>query len=272
MLNKVDDLDQSNSSFGTPKEYLFTCYIAQILNFVIYTLLLIFAETGLLQKLIHSIELLIFGNKEYVFGKIEESEEFKNNNYNISSPLLQNQYQENIQMNINIINTNQNQIDNINNPPPLLINKNPSNISNPLENPYVQKEIAKLKEGKDLTTRIEGLKKTYFSCRCKASHVRAINNLYLGLEPNEKFGLLGFNGSGKTTTFRAITNEILTDAGNITLFGYNTKTQFEHIRTMIGYCPQINPLFDFMKVKEIVKFYSDLKTCKESVETICHKF
>ena len=41
---------------------------------------------------------------------------------------------------------------------------------------------------------------------------------------------------------------------------------------MIGYCPQINPLFDFMKVKEIVKFYSDLKTCKESVETICQKF
>ena len=146
-LNKVDDIDQSNSSFGTPKEYLFTSYIAQILNFIIYTLLLIFAETGLLQKLIHSIELLIFGNKEYVFGKIEESEEFKNNNYNISSPLLQNQYQENIQMNNNIINTNQNQIDNINNPPPLLINKNPSNISNPLENPYVQKEIAKLKEG-----------------------------------------------------------------------------------------------------------------------------
>ena len=41
---------------------------------------------------------------------------------------------------------------------------------------------------------------------------------------------------------------------------------------MIGYCPQINPLFDFMKVKEIIKFYSELKTCPETVELICAKF
>lgn len=53
--------------------------------------------------------------------------------------------------------------------------------------------------------------------------VRAINNLNLGLEANEKFGLLGFNGSGKTTTFRAITNEILFDYGKITLFGHDNK-------------------------------------------------
>ena len=40
----------------------------------------------------------------------------------------------------------------------------------------------------------------------------------------------------------------------------------------MGYCPQINPLFDFMKVKEIIKFYSKLKTCNQSVEEICEKF
>ena len=123
----------------------------------------------------------------------------------------------------------------------------------------------------ELTTRISGLVKTFYSC-CGRRNVRAINKLYLGLEPNEKFGLLGFNGSGKTTTFRAITNEILTDEGSITLFGYNTKLHFERIRTMIGYCPQINPLFDFMKVKEIIKFYSELKTCNESVNSICERF
>ena len=142
---------------------------------------------------------------------------------------------------------------------------------NPLDNPYIQKEIEKINSGKNLTTKITGLIKTFYGC-CGCKNVRAINNLYLGLEPNEKFGLLGFNGSGKTTTFRAITNEILTDAGSITLFGYNTKTHFEKIRTIIGYCPQINPLFDFMKVKEIIKFYSELKTCNESVESVCAKF
>ena len=148
---------------------------------------------------------------------------------------------------------------------PLNINKNLS--SDPLNNSYVKNEIEKVNSNKFLTTRIIGLRKTFYSF-CRGKNIRAINNLYLGLEPNEKFGLLGFNGSGKTTTFRAITNEILTDA----LFGYDTKRQFNYIRTIIGYCPQINPLFDFMKVKEIIKFYSNLKTCNDSVESICEKF
>ena len=144
-------------------------------------------------------------------------------------------------------------------------------LSDPLNNPYVKKEIEKVNSDKLLTTRIVNLRKTFYSC-CGRRNIRAINNLYLGLEPNEKFGLLGFNGSGKTTIFRAITNEILTDAGSITLFGYDSNRQFKYIRTIIGYCPQINPLFDFMKVKEIIQFYSNLKTCNQSVESICEQF
>ena len=225
--------------------YLYTSYIAQILNLILYSLLLIFAESGLLEKIIHVIKLKLYGNKNnYIFGKLDDSN-INNNNL-------------------------------IHNPSPL-INSNNSFELNPLRNPYVQKEIAKVNGEQELTTRIIGLTKTFYvccGCCCCSNrqHVRAINNLYLGLEPNEKFGLLGFNGSGKTTTFRAITNEILTDSGSINLFGYDTKRQFKQIRTMVGYCPQINPLFDFMKVKEIIKFYSNLKTCNENVETVCEKF
>ena len=264
-----------NMKIDTPFVYLITSYIAQLLNLLLYTLLLIGCETRFLQKIIHSIQLRLFGGKEdYVFGQMKISGDFE---YNLSSPLLGPQVQQNIQMQNptdgNIINTTPTLIHNP--PPPApLINNRHSNILNPLDNPYVQKEIAKVNGTKELTTCIAGLKKTFFVCCkcCGGSHVRAINNLYLGLEPNEKFGLLGFNGSGKTTTFRAITNEILTDAGTITLFGYDSKRQFQQIRTIIGYCPQINPLFDFMKVKEIIKFYSELKECNESVESICEKF
>ena len=92
------------------------------------------------------------------------------------------------------------------------------------------------------------------------------------MENNEKFGLLGFNGSGKTTTFKSITKEILNDNGQIIIFGKNIKTQFEQIRHSIGYCPQGNPLFDYMKVKEIIQFYLDLKGLKEPVQNICEKF
>ena len=111
---------------------------------------------------------------------------------------------------------------------------------------------------------------TFFYCFSK--NVRAINNLYLGLEANEKFGLLGFNGSGKTTTFKAITNEILYDYGRITIFGADNRKQFDLIKPRIGYCPQENPLFEFMKVREILEFYSDLKTCNVPIIIICEKF
>jgi ABC-type multidrug transport system ATPase subunit len=41
---------------------------------------------------------------------------------------------------------------------------------------------------------------------------------------------------------------------------------------MIGYCPQENPLFDFMKVREIVAFYLNLKGSSETIESICSTF
>ena len=274
--------------FCRPKKYLFGNYIMQLLDFIVYTLFLILAESGCLQKLIHNIQLSLFKQKDIVFSQEEASEEFMDNN-NYLTPLINNSQTNSINIpvnynyNNNIINTNpplMNYNNNINNTNPPLMNYNnninnnylnTSSSKNPLQNPYVQNEINKVNSQIELSTKISGLTKTFFSC-CGRRNVRAINNLYLGLEPNEKFGLLGFNGSGKTTTFRAITNEILTDSGSVSLFGFDIKTQFENIRTMIGYCPQINPLFDFMKVKEIIKFYSELKTCNVNVKDVCEKF
>ena len=243
--------------FFRPKYYLYTNFIAQGVNFIFYSILLILAESGILGKAIHYIQLLFINStKSYVFSEEKASEEFISNS-NLISPLVNKNEKNNHQANNNII-----------------INSDSNNkislSKDPLNNKYVQKEIEKLKSDKDLSTKINGLRKTFFVCCGK--NVRAINNLYLGLEPNEKFGLLGFNGSGKTTTFKAITNEILTDTGTVNLFGYDNKRQFKYIRTIIGYCPQINPLFDFMKVKEIIKFYSDLKTSNESVESVCAQF
>ena len=121
-----------------------------------------------------------------------------------------------------------------------------------------------------LTTKIEGLYKTFFVCCNK--NIRVIDNLNLGLDPNEKFGLLGLNGSGKTTTFSAIINDLSYEKGQITLFGHDNKTQFKEIRPMIGYCPQENPLFDYMKVREILTFYLKLTRSTETIESICSRF
>jgi ATP-binding cassette subfamily A (ABC1) protein 3 len=242
--------------FYRPKYYLFTNYIAQTVNFIFYSLLLILAESGYLGKIIHKIELYLINITRSYASEEKASEEFISNNNNLISPLVEKNPNNEIKKDDIIIKGD---------------GKNKKNSSkDPLNNIYVQKEKEKVNNNKDLSTKISKLRKTFFVCCGK--NVRAINDLYLGLEPNEKFGLLGFNGSGKTTIFRALTNEILTDSGTVNLFGYDNQRQFKYIRTMVGYCPQINPLFDFMKVKEIIKFYSELKTSPESVEMVCAKF
>ena len=228
------------------------------------------------------------GNANIIgINSINDSINQNENNINIDANNNQNNQ-------ININNNNINNINNINNNNNIVNNQN-NNLAQQINqinnvyrnynlinnnyyminrdnnrNPFVREEINKLNTQHNLTTRIEGLFKTFFYC-CK-KNVRVINNLNLGLEPNEKFGLLGFNGSGKTTTFRAITNEILYERGIITLFGYDNKTQFDSIRPIIGYCPQENPLFDFMKVKEIISFYLNLKRSRETIQSICSTF
>ena len=140
-------------------------------------------------------------------------------------------------------------------------------------NKFAEKEKNKVcSNSNNLTVSINQLRKTYYICGCRKKNIRAVNDLYLGLESNEKFGLLGFNGSGKTTTFKAITNEIFFDSGNITLFGVNTKTNFERIRKSIGYCPQENALFPQLTVKEVITYYKELKEINTSTTEICERF
>ena len=214
---------------------------------------------------------LLFENNNQVKIKYEEPDAQNNNipqdykikNNNLNQPLMQDEDSELIINNIDGDNINHSKYK---------VSSREGNQTYGIKksNPNVNEEKYKLDIRNDFTTRIEGLYKTFWLC-CK-KNVRAINNLNLGLEANEKFGLLGFNGSGKTTTFKAITNEILYDYGKISLFGFDTRKQFKYIRSKIGYCPQENPLFDFMKVREILEFYSKLKTCFFSVEELCKNF
>jgi ABC-type multidrug transport system ATPase subunit len=116
----------------------------------------------------------------------------------------------------------------------------------------------------NFTTKIKHLYKTYFVCRGK--NVKAINDLNLNLEKNEHFGLIGFNGSGKTTTFKSITREIFFDRGSIELFGLNVSksSDFAKLTKEMGYCPQENALFDYLTVEEVLKYFRNLKSYQKS--------
>ena len=240
-----------------PKVYLLTSLMVQVINLVFYFLVIILFESSILEDCFNYIKVKLMRENNITFS----NPQINNLNYSDENIVKQeNQIDSKDEINMEPHNQKGHKLPNIN------------QDSGAGYNNYIQNEINKINSDTEnkLTTKIIALKKTYWMCCTK--NIRAINNLYLGLENNEKFGLLGFNGSGKTTTFKTITKEILYDSGSIHLFGKDTKTQFEKIRNFIGYCPQENPIFDYMKVREMVSFYLDLKKINETVENICEKF
>ncbi|MFC2128815.1 ABC transporter ATP-binding protein, partial [Bacteroidota bacterium] len=70
------------------------------------------------------------------------------------------------------------------------------------------------------------------------------------------YGFIGPNGSGKTTTIRMIMNILYPDSGDIQLFG---KKFLGSRLDGVGYLPEERGLYKKMKVKELIKFYAELK-------------
>ena len=83
------------------------------------------------------------------------------------------------------------------------------------------------------------------------------------LEKGECFGLLGLNGSGKTTAFKCITQEINPSYGEIYINGIKTNNNIEKIINEFGYCPQDNAIFDYLTVYENLEFYAKIKGVKK---------
>ncbi|GEM_PF-6574150 len=64
---------------------------------------------------------------------------------------------------------------------------------------------------------IDGLQKTYHSMR--SGHRRAGDGMDMAVEAGQVHGFLGPDGSGKTTTLRALLGLVRTDGGQMRLFG-----------------------------------------------------
>lgn len=84
----------------------------------------------------------------------------------------------------------------------------------------------------------------------------AVNNLSLKIEQGCIYGLLGSNGSGKSTTIRMLCGILSPTSGKIYLWGNENIT--EEIKLKIGYMSQKFSLYPSLTVRENIKFYANL--------------
>ena len=82
----------------------------------------------------------------------------------------------------------------------------------------------------------------------------AVNNLSFSLPCGHIVGLLGPNGSGKTTTLKLINGLLQPDAGSIQVAGLAPGVE---TKRLVSYLPERTYLSDWMRVSDILAFFSD---------------
>ena len=83
-----------------------------------------------------------------------------------------------------------------------------------------------------------------------------VDRVSLAVERGETFGLLGPNGSGKTTTIRMALDIIRPDSGGVSLLG---GTPTREALTRVGYLPEERGLYQKSNVTDILTYMGRLK-------------
>jgi ABC-2 type transport system ATP-binding protein len=101
---------------------------------------------------------------------------------------------------------------------------------------------------------IEGVTKTF------GTHV-AVRDLSLQVPAGSIYGFIGPNGSGKTTTLRMIMRILHPDQGRIEVLG---ALSYGAANDRVAYLPEERGLYKQMKVRDVLRFYAELKGCRSS--------
>ncbi len=92
----------------------------------------------------------------------------------------------------------------------------------------------------------------------------ALDHFSMAIEGGEIFGLLGPNGSGKTTAINCILGLLPYDKGTITLFGEPMTPTSYDLKARIGIVPQNVAVFEELSVRENIDYFCSLYVTDKS--------
>ncbi len=114
----------------------------------------------------------------------------------------------------------------------------------------------------DTLITVSNLEKSYFN-------KKALDNINLEIKKGRIVGLLGPNGSGKTTFLKIAAGILRQSKGEILIDGHKPGV---HTKSIVSYLPDKDYLFKWMKIKDAVDFFKDFykdfdeKKAKELLE------
>ena len=104
---------------------------------------------------------------------------------------------------------------------------------------------------------IKNISKTY-----KKGTVKALDDFFVTLTPGV-YGLLGPNGAGKSTLMNIITDNLNADSGEVLYDGENIKKLGKDYRSVLGYMPQQQGLYDDFTLNRFLWYMAALKGLKK---------
>lgn len=104
---------------------------------------------------------------------------------------------------------------------------------------------------------LESVSKTYRRSHLgRTTFSRGVEELCLAVEEGEAFGLLGLNGSGKTTTIKLALGLLEPTRGKVRLLGSSPGEAF--VLKQVGYLPELPYFYPYLTPRESLRFYGRL--------------
>ncbi len=85
-----------------------------------------------------------------------------------------------------------------------------------------------------------------------------LNGINLEIKPGELFGIIGANGSGKTTILKTIIGFYRPTKGFISFKGKNIKEMQDEVKMNFGFASQENSFYGKLNVEENIKYFAEL--------------